>query len=128
MRAVKSNPLDSNESLNTRTMIYLTYMERPHPSQGKRFRPAGGCISAKFYNINLNCASTEEKDDVVKDAFYAKLENVYDKCPAHDAKIVFGDFNAKYGREGIFGPTVGQFNLYEHYIHGYDAPRRSRHP
>ena len=41
----------------------------------------------------------EEKDDVVKDAFYAKLEDVYDKSPAHDAKIVLGDFNEKVGRE-----------------------------
>ena len=57
-------------------------------------------IRAKFYNISLICAHapTEEKDDVVKDAFYAELEDVYDKCPAHDAKIVLGDFNAKVGR------------------------------
>ena len=30
----------------------------------------------------------------VKDAFYAEIEYVYDKCPAHDAKIVLGDFRA----------------------------------
>ena len=49
-------------------------------------------IKAKFYNISLICghAATEEK---VKDAFYAKPEDVYDKCPAHDAKIVLGNFN-----------------------------------
>ena len=58
-------------------------------------------IRVKFYNISLICAHapTEEKEDGVKD--------VYDKCPAHDAKIVLGDFNLKVGREGIFGPTVG---------------------
>ena len=49
----------------------------------------------------------EEKDDVVKDAFYAKLEDVYDKCLAYDNKIVLGDFNANVGRKCIFGPTVG---------------------
>ena len=67
-------------------------------------------IRAKFYNVSLICARapTEEKDDVVKDAFYAKLEDVYDKYAADDAKIVLGDFNANVGREGIFGPTVGQ--------------------
>ena len=54
----------------------------------------------------------EEKDDVVKDAFCAKLQDVFDKCPAHDAKIVLGDLNARVGREGIFGPTVGQFSLH----------------
>ena len=62
-------------------------------------------IRAKFFNISLICAhaSTEEKDDVVKDALYSELEDVYDKCPAHDAKIVLGDFSAKVEWEGIFG-------------------------
>ena len=60
-------------------------------------------IRAKFYNISLIWANapTEEKDDVAEDAFYAKLDDEYDKCPARDAKIVLGDFNAKVGREGI---------------------------
>ena len=57
-------------------------------------------------------APTKEKDDVVKDAFYAKLEDASDKCPVHDVKIVFLDFTSKVGREGIFGPTVGQFSLH----------------
>ena len=43
---------------------------------------------------------------MVKDAFYAELEDVYDKCPAHDAKIVFGDFNAKVGREVSLAPLT----------------------
>ena len=43
---------------------------------------------------------------MVKDAFYAKLEDVYGKYPAHNAKIVLGDFNAKVGWEGIFGSTA----------------------
>ena len=52
-------------------------------------------IRAKFYNVSLTCAHspTEEKDD--KDAFYANLEDVYDKWPAHDAKIVFEHFTSK---------------------------------
>ena len=49
----------------------------------------------------------EEKDDAVKDAFYANLEHLNDKFPAHDINIVLGDFNTKVGQEGIFGPTVG---------------------
>ena len=71
-------------------------------------------IRTKFYNINLICAHapTEEKNDVVKDALYAELEDVYDKCPAHDAKIILRDFNAKVEQEGIFVPTVGQFSLH----------------
>ena len=63
-------------------------------------------------DINLICAHapTEEKDDAVKDAFYAYLEDLYDKCPTHDIKIVLGDSNAKVGPEGTFGPIVGQFS------------------
>ena len=70
-------------------------------------------IKAKCHNISLIYAHapTEDKDDAVKDAFYANLEDLYDKCPAHDIKIVLGDFNAKVGQEGIFGTTVGQFSL-----------------
>ena len=65
-------------------------------------------INAKFYNISLIFAHApmEEKDDVVKDAFYVKLEDAYDMFPAHEAKIVLGDFIAKVGREGISGPIV----------------------
>ena len=48
----------------------------------------------------------------VPNSFYAKLESIYDQCPAHDIKIVLGDFNAKIGREGIFGQTVGRFSLH----------------
>ena len=71
-------------------------------------------IKAKFHNISPICAHapTEEKDDAVKNAFYTSLEDLYDKCPAHNIKIVFGGFNAKVGQEGIFGPTVGQFSLH----------------
>ena len=48
-------------------------------------------IGAKFYNnsLTLVCASApmEKKADVVKDVFYSKLEDVYNKCPNHSAKI-----------------------------------------
>jgi len=72
-------------------------------------------VKAKYFYISLICvhAPTEEKDDGVKDAFYAELERAYERCPAYDIKIVLGDFNAKVGREGIFGPTVGRYSLHE---------------
>ena len=71
-------------------------------------------IKANFHNISLICvhASTEKKDDAVKDAFYAKLEGLWDKCLALVIKIVLGDFNAKVGQEDIFDPTVGQFSIH----------------
>ena len=38
----------------------------------------------KIYKIR------EEKADAVKAAFYANLENLHDKCPAHNIKTVIG--------------------------------------
>jgi sorting nexin-29 len=72
-------------------------------------------VAARFFNISLICAHapTEEKDDAVKDAFYTELDRVYSRCPSHDIKILLGDFNAKIGRESIFGATVGQHSLHE---------------
>ncbi|XP_060647400.1 craniofacial development protein 2-like [Drosophila nasuta] len=72
-------------------------------------------VKARFFNLSIICAHapTEEKDDAAKDAFYARLEDTYDRCPNHDVKIILGDFNAKVGRERIFDRTVGQFSLHE---------------
>ena len=71
-------------------------------------------IKANFQNISLSCAHSpaEVKDDAVKDAFFANLEDLYGKCPPLDLKIVLGAFNAKVGQEDIFGPTVAQFSLH----------------
>jgi hypothetical protein len=41
----------------------------------------------------------EERDELVKDFCYDKLNQIYQRTPAHDAKIVVGNFNAKTGRE-----------------------------
>jgi hypothetical protein len=45
---------------------------------------------------------TEDKDDITKDSFYKKLEEVFDQFPRYHKKILQGDFNAKVGREDIF--------------------------
>ena len=80
-------------------------------------------IKAKSYNISLICAygPTEEKDDMVTDAFYANMENVYDKCPAHYEKIVLGDFHTNHSKEGTFRPTVQPPR--EYYLQWYEADR-----
>ena len=67
-------------------------------------------IKAKYFCINLICAHapTEDKEDTTRDAFYDKLEVLYNRCPRADIKMLVCDFNAKVGREGIFGPTVGK--------------------
>jgi hypothetical protein len=35
----------------------------------------------------------------MKDRFHEELEHVFDKFPKYHMKILFGDFNAKVGRE-----------------------------
>jgi exonuclease III len=58
-------------------------------------------------------APTEETTDDVKDSFYEELERVFDTFPKYHMKILFGDFNAKVGREDIFKPTIGNESLHE---------------
>lgn len=57
--------------------------------------------------------STDENDDTIKEAFYECLDEIYDRCPRHNVKIVFGDFNAKLGKYRIFGPTVEKLSQHE---------------
>jgi hypothetical protein len=48
----------------------------------------------------------------MKDSFHEELERAFDKFPEYQSKILFGDFNAKLGREDVFKPT-GNENLHE---------------
>jgi hypothetical protein len=52
-------------------------------------------------------APTEEKSDDSKDSFCEELEQVFDHFPKYHTKILFGDINAKLGREDTFKPTIG---------------------
>ena len=75
-----------------------------------RFTAVDERIKAKYFYISLIIAHapTEDKDDTTKDAFYDKLEVLYNRCSRSDIKILVDGFTAKVGREGIFGPTVGK--------------------
>jgi hypothetical protein len=42
-------------------------------------------------------ASTEDKDDVIKESFYEEPEQVLDQLPRNHMKILLGDFNTKVG-------------------------------
>ena len=46
-----------------------------------------GCKSQEHSDIYYSCHA-ESKDDAVKEAFFANLEDLFGKCPAHDIKIV----------------------------------------
>jgi exonuclease III len=58
-------------------------------------------------------APTEDENDVIKDSFYAELEQVFDQFPRYHAKILMGDFNARVGRKDIFKPISGNESLHE---------------
>jgi endonuclease/exonuclease/phosphatase family metal-dependent hydrolase len=67
-----------------------------------------------FNTIVLNVhAPCEDKNDDVKDSFYEEIARVFDQFPRYDMKNLFGDFNAKVGREDIFKPTIGNEGSHE---------------
>jgi len=57
-------------------------------------------------------ASTEERDDEKKNAFYDDLELLYDSLPRNSVKIIIRDLNAQIGRESHYKPTIGQNSLH----------------
>ena len=56
-------------------------------------RLAASRIKPKYFYIRVICAHApaEEKDDTTKDAFYYKLEVLYNRCPRSDIKMPLGD-------------------------------------
>ena len=68
----------------------------------------------KFNNfiIILVHAATEETDEPVKDSIFDKLNQLYQRIPARDTKIIMGEFNAKIERE-VFKPVIGIWSLCE---------------
>ena len=71
-------------------------------------------IKTKFHNlsfINVH-APTEEKEEIEKEVFYQKVEEVYDSCPSNDIKIVLGDLNAKVGKEEIYQGLIGRHSMH----------------
>jgi hypothetical protein len=71
-------------------------------------------IKTKFQNVSfINVHSpTEQKEEMEKEAFYQKVEEVYDSCPSNDIKIVLGDWNAKVGREKIYQGLTGRHSMH----------------
>jgi exonuclease III len=71
-------------------------------------------IQTKFHNtsfINVH-APTEEKDEMEKEAFYQKVEEVYDARPSNVIKILLGNLNAKVGREEIYQGLIGRHSMH----------------
>ncbi|PSN40818.1 hypothetical protein C0J52_15311 [Blattella germanica] len=62
---------------------------------------------------------TEASDDTIKDQFYEELSRYH-------MKIVLDDFNIKVGREGIFRPTIGKFNIHKYTWTSPDGETRNQ--
>jgi hypothetical protein len=58
-------------------------------------------------------APTEDKCDDSKDSCFEEVEGAFDQFLKYHMKILFGDLNAKVGREDIFKPTIGNDSLHE---------------
>lgn len=69
-------------------------------------------MRGKFNNFTIISvhAPTEERDELVKDFFYGKLNQIYQRIPVH--KIIVGDFNAKRGRKEVFKLDIGKCSLH----------------
>jgi hypothetical protein len=72
-------------------------------------------LEGKFHNFTIISvhASMEEKEELFKDCFYNKLNHTHQRIPAHDTKIIVGDFQAKIGKEEVFRPVIGNCSLHE---------------
>lgn len=42
---------------------------------------------------------SQDKSGDTKDRFYEEVEQLFDHCPKYNMKFLFGEFNAKLGRE-----------------------------
>jgi len=72
-------------------------------------------LKAKWFSctlVNVH-APTNEKTEEVKEELYNLLEQNINQIANSDIKIIFGDFNAKVGKEDIYKPTVGTESLHK---------------
>jgi hypothetical protein len=73
-------------------------------------------IKTKFQNVSfINVhAPTEEKEEIEKEVFYHKMEEVYEACPPPptDIKILLGDLNATIGREEMYQGIIGRYSMH----------------
>ena len=59
-------------------------------------------------------APTNDKGEEVKDAFYDELERLVERVPERDYLVVFGDFNARVGRDNCaWSGVLGRHGLSE---------------
>lgn len=52
-------------------------------------------------------AFAEDKREMVKNAFYDKLDRIYEVLPSRKSKIIIGDLNVLIEKETVYRPTIG---------------------
>ena len=62
--------------------------------------------------INVHMPKNEKMDEI-KEEFHNLLEQNINQIANSDIKIIFGDFNAKAGKENIYIPTTGNESLHD---------------
>jgi hypothetical protein len=62
--------------------------------------------------MNVHAATEDKSYDMKNSSFYEELERVFYKFLKYHINILFGDFNAKIGRRGIFKSTLGNWSLH----------------
>jgi hypothetical protein len=61
--------------------------------------------------LNVHVSTGDKR--YTNNSFYEELECLFNQLLKYHMKILFGDVNAKVGREDIFKPTIGNENLHE---------------
>jgi len=71
-------------------------------------------IKIIFQNVSLiNVhASAEEREQLKKEVFYQKVEEIYDSCPYNDVKIVLVNWNTEVGREEFYKGVIFRQRMY----------------
>ena len=57
-------------------------------------------------------APTEEREQLKKEVFYEKIEEIYDSCPYNDVTIVLVNWNAEVGREEFNQGVIFRQRMY----------------
>uniref|UniRef100_A0A8D9E7Z9 Craniofacial development protein 2 n=1 Tax=Cacopsylla melanoneura TaxID=428564 RepID=A0A8D9E7Z9_9HEMI len=101
--------------LGTGFFVHDTLMDAVKEFKSVHNRLSMMTVAAQWFDITfLNVhAPCEDAEDEVKDQFYGQLEMTYNAVPRRNIIVVLGDLNAKFGKENVFIPTIGNHSLHD---------------
>jgi exonuclease III len=62
--------------------------------------------------LNVHAPSEEKNDDSIL-SIYKELEQLFNHLHKYHITLLLGDINAKFGREDIFKPTIGNETIHQ---------------